>query len=101
MPAEFAEVLEADDGVMLVGKGDKFQLWNPKRWQAAAMPTAPRWRPSCAASREVTHERVHVPVLAERSGRCAAAARRRPLCRRHVRRRRLHAPRSSIARDAR
>jgi MraZ protein len=19
---------------MLVGKGDKFQLWNPKRWQA-------------------------------------------------------------------
>ena len=34
MPAEFAQVLEADDGVMLVGKGDKFQLWNPKRWQA-------------------------------------------------------------------
>jgi MraZ protein len=33
MPAEFAEVLEADDGVMLVGKGEKFQLWNPKRWQ--------------------------------------------------------------------
>ena len=28
------QVLEADDGVMLVGKGDKFQLWNPKRWQA-------------------------------------------------------------------
>ncbi len=34
MPAEFAQVLEADDGVMLVGKGDKFQLWNPGRWQA-------------------------------------------------------------------
>ena len=34
MPAEFAQVLEADEGVMLVGKGDKFQLWNPKRWQA-------------------------------------------------------------------
>ena len=33
MPGEFAEVLEADDGVMLVGKGEKFQLWNPKRWQ--------------------------------------------------------------------
>ena len=24
----------SSDGVMLVGKGDKFQLWNPKRWQA-------------------------------------------------------------------
>ena len=23
-----------DDGVMLVGKGDKFQLWNPRQWQA-------------------------------------------------------------------
>jgi MraZ protein len=34
MPTEFAQVLEADEGVMLVGKGDKFQLWNPKRWQA-------------------------------------------------------------------
>lgn len=34
MPGEFAEVLDADDGVTLVGKGDKFQLWNPKRWQA-------------------------------------------------------------------
>ena len=34
MPAEFAQALEADDGVVLVGKGDKFQLWNPKRWQA-------------------------------------------------------------------
>ena len=34
MPGEFAQVLGADDGVMLVGKGDKFQLWNPKRWQA-------------------------------------------------------------------
>ena len=34
MPAEFAQVLEVEDGVMLVGKGDKFQLWNPKRWQA-------------------------------------------------------------------
>jgi len=29
-----AQVLEVEDGVMLVGKGDKFQLWNPKRWQA-------------------------------------------------------------------
>jgi MraZ protein len=34
MPAEFDEVLEAGDGVMLVGKVDKFQLWNPGRWQA-------------------------------------------------------------------
>lgn len=34
MPAEFTQALEADDGVMLVGKGDKFQLWNPRRWQA-------------------------------------------------------------------
>ena len=34
MPGEFAEVLEAEDGVMLVGKGDKFQMWNPKRWQS-------------------------------------------------------------------
>ena len=34
MPGEFSQVLEADDGVMLVGKGEKFQLWNPKRWQA-------------------------------------------------------------------
>ena len=34
LPAEFATTLEAGDGVMLVGKGDKFQLWNPARWQA-------------------------------------------------------------------
>ncbi|WP_395712512.1 division/cell wall cluster transcriptional repressor MraZ [Reyranella sp.] len=34
MPGEFAEALEAADGVMLVGKGDKFQLWNPGHWQA-------------------------------------------------------------------
>jgi MraZ protein len=34
MPAEFVEALEATDGVMLVGKVDKFQLWNPGRWQA-------------------------------------------------------------------
>jgi len=34
LPAEFASVLEVGDGVMLVGKGDKFQLWNPARWQA-------------------------------------------------------------------
>jgi len=33
MPGELAQLLEADDGVMLVGKGDKFQLWNPGRWQ--------------------------------------------------------------------
>lgn len=35
MPAEFAESLGADEGgVMVVGKGEKFQLWNPGRWQA-------------------------------------------------------------------
>jgi len=34
LPSEFADVLEVDEGVMLVGKNDKFQLWNPKRWQA-------------------------------------------------------------------
>ena len=34
MPAEFAQALDAEAGVMLVGKGDKFQMWNPKRWQA-------------------------------------------------------------------
>src|SRR5262249_3587057 len=34
LPGEFAEVLDPTDGVMLVGKGDKFQLWNPGRWQA-------------------------------------------------------------------
>ena len=34
LPTEFASVLEVSDGVMLVGKGDKFQLWNPGRWQA-------------------------------------------------------------------
>ena len=35
LPAEFSEVLEStSEGVMLVGKGEKFQLWNPKRWQA-------------------------------------------------------------------
>ncbi len=34
MPAEFSQALEADTGVMLIGKGDKFQMWNPGRWQA-------------------------------------------------------------------
>lgn len=34
MPVEFAQVLDVADGVMLVGKGEKFQLWNPARWQA-------------------------------------------------------------------
>jgi len=33
MPADFAQALDAADGVMLVGKVDKFQLWNPARWQ--------------------------------------------------------------------
>jgi MraZ protein len=34
LPGEFAEVLDTSDGVMLVGKGEKFQLWNPGRWQS-------------------------------------------------------------------
>ena len=34
LPAEFANVLDVSEGVMLIGKGDKFQLWNPGRWQA-------------------------------------------------------------------
>lgn len=34
MPAEFVDVLDASDGVMLIGKVEKFQLWNPARWQA-------------------------------------------------------------------
>jgi MraZ protein len=34
MPGEFVEALDAADGVMLVGKVDKFQLWNPAHWQA-------------------------------------------------------------------
>lgn len=34
MPAEFVQTLDAGDGVMLVGKVDRFQLWNPGRWQA-------------------------------------------------------------------
>jgi len=34
LPADFAELLDAADCAMLVGAGDMFQLWNPKRWQA-------------------------------------------------------------------
>ena len=34
MPSEFANALDAAEGVMLVGKVDKFQLWNPARWLA-------------------------------------------------------------------
>jgi len=34
LPAEFAEVIDVSEGVILAGKGEKFQLWNPARWQA-------------------------------------------------------------------
>jgi MraZ protein len=34
LPTDFSELLDPAAGVMLVGKGDKFQLWNPARWQA-------------------------------------------------------------------
>ena len=42
MPAEFVEALDAADGVMLVGKVEKFQLWNPARWQARRAANADR-----------------------------------------------------------
>jgi MraZ protein len=34
LPGEFAEAIGVADGVILAGKGEKFQLWNPARWQA-------------------------------------------------------------------
>ncbi len=34
LPGEFAEAIGVADGVVLTGKGEKFQLWNPARWQA-------------------------------------------------------------------
>jgi MraZ protein len=34
LPADFAEAIDVSEGVVLVGMGEKFQLWNPKRWQA-------------------------------------------------------------------
>ena len=98
LPAEFASALGVGDGVMLVGKGDKFQLWNP-----SALASAARFRPRqdgglrASAGRRRRREGVpHVPVLRQRGGRCAAAARRRPLCRRHLRRRRLFDVRCSM-----
>jgi len=33
LPAEFAEAIDVSEGMILAGKGEKFQLWNPKRWQ--------------------------------------------------------------------
>ena len=66
LPAEFAGVLEVGDGVMLVGKGDKFQLWNPgtlagpprfRSRQDGGFRARPRGRRRMNAAR-------HVPVLA-------------------------------------
>jgi MraZ protein len=34
LPADFAEAIDVSEGVVLAGIGEKFQLWNPKRWQA-------------------------------------------------------------------
>ena len=34
LPADFAEAIDVSEGVVLAGMGEKFQLWNPKRWQA-------------------------------------------------------------------
>ncbi len=34
LPADFAEAIGVSDGVVLAGLGEKFQLWNPGRWQA-------------------------------------------------------------------
>ena len=71
----------SSDGVLLVGKGDNSSSGIPRAGRPAARPTAPRWRPSCAASmREATHERArHIPVLLNEVVDALAAARRRPL----------------------
>ncbi len=34
LPADFAEAIGVSEGVVLAGVGEKFQLWNPGRWQA-------------------------------------------------------------------
>ena len=34
LPDEFVSALEIDDSVLFAGRGDKFQLWNPKQWEA-------------------------------------------------------------------
>ena len=34
LPADFAEAIDVSEGVVLAGMGEKFQLWNPARWQA-------------------------------------------------------------------
>ena len=33
LPDDFVKTLAVEDSVMFVGKGDKFQLWQPARWQ--------------------------------------------------------------------
>lgn len=33
LPGEFIEALGIDDTVLFIGRGDKFQLWAPARWQ--------------------------------------------------------------------
>ena len=103
LPAEFASVLEVGDGVMLVGKGDKFQLWNPGRWQARRDSDRDKMAAFVrgAGRRRRMSGACHVPVLAHEVVDALQAARRRPLCRRHVRRRRLHRARCSIAPNAR
>ena len=34
LPDEFVQALGIEDTVLFIGKGDKFQLWNPQRWAA-------------------------------------------------------------------
>ena len=34
LPDEFTTALEIEDSVLFAGRGDKFQLWNPKKWEA-------------------------------------------------------------------
>jgi MraZ protein len=34
LPDEFTTALEIEDAVLFAGRGDKFQLWNPKKWEA-------------------------------------------------------------------
>ena len=34
LPEEFTKALELEDSVLFAGRGDKFQLWNPGKWEA-------------------------------------------------------------------
>jgi MraZ protein len=34
LPGEFTAALEVEDSVLFAGRGDRFQLWNPRKWEA-------------------------------------------------------------------